>query len=205
MKSLRLILLTSATSLALLSFSGCESTSPNAKYVDSKGTETIVSLDQINIQDWANAADQMVNSLLASGKLERSPEQPAIMAVSRIVNNTQQQVDTDYLTKKIRTALNQSGKVMTSTTIGLGDKAEDPLARDAGDLARFMEGNKSAPEKMPYFTLSGKLLENRAKAGSTRQVTYSFQLSLTEIKTGLAVWEDEVEITKQGKKASVGW
>ncbi len=203
MKLYRLLLLSSVTSMACLSFTGCEST--NAKYVDSKGTETIVSLDQINIQDWAKAADQLVNSLLASGRLERSPQQPAVMAVSRIVNNTQQQVDTDYLTKKIRTALNQSGKVMTSTTIGLGNQAEDPLAKDAGDLARFMDGNKNTAERMPYFTLSGKLLENRAKAGSTRQVTYSFQLSLTEVKSGLAVWEDEVEITKQGKKASVGW
>ena len=185
-----------------LLFTGCEST--EAKYVDSKGPETVVSLDQINIQDWTNASDQMISSLLTSGVLERAPEQPAIMAVSRIVNNTQQQVDTDMLTKKIRVALNQSGKVVTTTTIGLGGKAEDPLAKDASDMNAFMSGEKQQT-KMPYYTLSGKLLEDRARAGSTRQVTYTFQLSLTEVKSGLAVWEDEKQITKQGKKASVGW
>ncbi len=185
-----------------LFFTGCEST--DAKYVDSKGPETVVSLDQINIQDWTNASDQMISSLLTSGVLERAPEQPAIMAVSRIVNNTQQQVDTDMLTKKIRVALNQSGKVVTTTTIGLGGKAEDPLAKDAADMNAFMSGEKQQT-KMPYYTLSGKLLEDRARAGSTRQVTYTFQLSLTEVRSGLAVWEDEKQITKQGKKASVGW
>jgi len=185
-----------------LFFTGCEST--DAKYVDSKGPETVVSLDQINIQDWTNASDQMISSLLTSGVLERAPEQPAIMAVSRIVNNTQQQVDTDMLTKKIRVALNQSGKVVTTTTIGLGGKAEDPLAKDAADMNAFMSGEKQQT-KMPYYTLSGKLLEDRARAGSTCQVTYTFQLSLTEVRSGLAVWEDEKQITKQGKKASVGW
>ena len=50
-----------------LFFTGCEST--DAKYVDSKGPETVVSLDQINIQDWTNASDQMISSLLTSGVL----------------------------------------------------------------------------------------------------------------------------------------
>lgn len=192
-----------SATLALFAMSGCGTTS-EATYVDSKGTNTIVSLDQINIQDWANAADQMVTSLLNSGQLQRSPEQPSIMAISRIVNNTTQQVDTDYLTKKIRVALNQSGKVFTTTTLGLGGKAEDPLAKDAADMEKFMSDER-APAKLPYFTLSGKLLENRTSAGKVKQVTYTFQLSLTEVKTGLAVWEEEVPITKQGKKASVGW
>lgn len=186
-----------------VSFSGC-GTSSGAAYVDSKGTETVVSLDQINIQDWTKAADDMVASLLASGVLERAPEQPSIMAVSRIVNNTQQQVDIDSLTKKIRVALNQSGKVVTTTTMGLGGKAEDPMAQEAGQMAAFMSGQKQET-KLPYYTLSGKLLEDRARAGDTRQVTYTFQLSLTTVKDGLAVWEDEQQITKQGKRASVGW
>ena len=43
------------------------------------------------------------------------------------------------------------------------------------------------------------------KAGNTSQSTYSFQLSLTDPKTGLAVWEGEKEITKQGTRSSVGF
>jgi PBP1b-binding outer membrane lipoprotein LpoB len=33
----------------------------------------------------------------------------------------------------------------------------------------------------------------------------SFQLSLTTVKDGLAVWEEEKQITKQGTRSSVGW
>ena len=59
--------------------------------------------------------------------------------------------------------------------------------------------------RLPYYTLSGKLLEDRAQAGKVKQVTYTFQLSLTTVKDGLAVWEEEKQITKQGTRSSVGW
>lgn len=195
-----------ALSLSVILLAGCAGGggSRDAGYVDSSGPNTVVSLDQINIQDWSNAADQMVQSLLDSGVLQRAPRQPAIMVVSRIVNNTTQQVDTDNLTKKIRVALNKSGKVITTTTFGPASQVEDPIARQTGELERFQQGD-TASMPIPYFSLSGKLLENRAQAGRTQQVTYTFQLSLTEISNGLAVWEDEVNITKQGQRNAVGW
>lgn len=187
---------------AALVATGCAS--KQARYVDSQGPQTIVSLNQINIQDWNNAADKLVASLLASNVLDRAPNLPAVMAVSRIRNNTQQQVDTDSLTKKIRIALNQTGKVVTTTTLGPDGKVEDAMAADVGAMNAFMSGEKQKTT-LPYYTLSGKLLEDRVSAGSTRQVTYTFQLSLTTVKDGLAVWEGEELITKQGQRASVGW
>lgn len=202
MKSTRLTLLAlTAASAAFLT--GC-ATQNNAKYVDSQGPNTIVSLNSINIQDWNTAADKLVASLLASGVLERAPELPAVMAISRIRNNTQQQVDTDSLTKKIRIALNQTGKVVTTTTMGPDGRVEDAMAADAGAMGAFMAGQKQVT-KLPYYTLSGKLLEDRVSVGSTKQVTYTFQLSLTTVKDGLAIWEDEQLITKQGQRSSVGW
>lgn len=186
---------------AALFLGGCETP---AAYTDSKGTGTVVSLDQIDIQDWNRAADELVASLLASGVLERAPEQPAILAISRIVNNTMQQIDTDSLTKKIRVELNRSGKTITTTTLGLGGKAEDPLAKEAAEMQAMLGGQKKTTT-LPYYTLSGKLIEDRARAGRTRQVTYTFQMSLTTVKDGLAVWEDEKQITKIGTKPSVGF
>jgi uncharacterized protein (TIGR02722 family) len=203
MKSFR-ILAGTAVVPALFFLSGCDTAPTEARYVASDSTNTIVSLDQINIQDWNNAAEKMVASLLSSGVLERAPQQPALMAISRIVNNTQQQIDTDSLVKKIRVALNQSGKIVTTTTMGLGGNAEDPMAKEAAQMNAMLNGEKQKTT-LPYYTLSGKLLEDRARAGSTRQVTYTFQLSLTTVKDGIAVWENESQITKQGKRPSVGF
>ncbi|RRJ95152.1 penicillin-binding protein activator LpoB [Opitutaceae bacterium TAV4] len=193
MKTHRHTTLLAAGLAMLLLAAGCSSR--DAAYVDSKGPNTIVSLNQINIQDFNAAADDLVADLLASGVLERAPSKPAVMAVSRIVNNTQDNFDMDSLTKKIRVALYQSGKVLTTTTIAYGG-SEDPLAAELGPK----QGTA-----MPYYTLTGKIIQDTAKAGKVNQVTYSFQLTLTTVQNGLGVWEGEKQITKQGHKSAVGW
>jgi penicillin-binding protein activator len=175
----------------------------NAHYVQTGGSENIVNVGQINIQDYIQAANDMTANLLASGALDRVPAPPAILAISRIVNNTGQQIDTDLLTKKIRVTVLNSGKAMTTTTMGLGGTAEDPMAQGLQQENEFKADVKNT--RTPDFTLSGKIIQLTARAGSTSQSTYSFQLSLTDSKTGLAVWEGEKEITKQGTRPSVGF
>ena len=197
------LILATTTAAAALVLTGCASKN-NARYVDPQGPQTIVSLNQINIQDWNAAADKLVAKLLASNVLERSPELPAVMAISRIRNNTSVQVDTDNLTKKIRVALLDTGKVVTTTTLGPDGKVEDAMAAEVGSMQAFMAGEKQKTV-LPYYTLSGKLLEDSVRVGNTRQVTYTFQLSLTTVRNGLAVWESEEQITKQGQRSSVGW
>jgi PBP1b-binding outer membrane lipoprotein LpoB len=170
---------------------GCSSN--NAHYIQSGGNESVVSINQINIQDFMSAADSATSDLLASGVLDRVQHPPAILAMSRIINNTSQQIDTDLLTKKIRVAVLQSGKAVTTTTFGLGGP-EDPLAPSI----------QRQPTQLPDFTLSGKIIETLVRAGDTRQATYTFQLSLTD-QRGLAVWESDKDITKQGTRPSVGF
>ena len=153
---LRRFSVVSLLAAGLLSLSGCQ-TPRDAKYIESGGASTVVTLDQINIQDWNRAADAMVASLLSSGVLERVPEQPAVLAISRIVNNTQQQVDTDSLTKKIRVALNQSGKVITTTTLGLGGKVEDPLAKESAEMAAMMAGHTNGVSTLGVRNTHGAL------------------------------------------------
>jgi penicillin-binding protein activator len=182
-----------------LSAGGCGT---NAHYVQTGGSESVVSIGEINIQDYIQAANTMTSELLASGALDRVATPPAVLAMSRIVNNTGQQIDTDLLTKKIRVGLLQSGKAVTTTTVGLGGNAEDPLAKQFQQQNDFDTGKTMRP---PDFTLSGKIIQLAVKAGDTTQSTFSFQLSLTDSKTGYAVWEGEKEITKQGSRSSVGF
>jgi len=187
--------------LAVLPFviGGCAS----AHYVETGGRESVVTVGQINIQDYIQAANTATSDLLASGALDKVANPPAVLAISRIVNNTGQQIDTDLLTKKIRVALLNSGKAQTTTTMGLGGTAEDPMAKGFQQESEFKSEQKAT--RTPDFTLSGKIIETTARSGSTRQSTYSFQLSLTDAKTGLAVWEGEKEISKQGTRPAVGF
>ena len=176
----------------LLGLAGC---STNAHYVDPAGSRTVTEVGRINVQDFASAADTMVNSLIDSliskDKLKSAaPGEPALMAISRIQNSTGQQFDTDQLVKKIRIQLLKTGKVQTSTAVNLG-APEDPLA--AQEQARPAD-----------YTLSGKIIEDRAQAGKLRQASFIFQLSLSS-RAGVAVWEEEKTIIKQGTRPSVGF
>ena len=174
----------------------------DAHYVATGGTQNIVNVGQINIQDYIQAANTMTGELLASGALDRVKTPPAVLAISRIVNNTGKQIDTDLLVKKIRIALLNSGKAVTTTTFGLGGSAEDPLAKGMQQESQFMNDQKTT--RTADFSLSGKIIQLNARAGNTTQATYSFQLSLTDTQ-GMAVWEGEKEITKQGTQGSIGF
>jgi len=186
---------------------GCAEGPPGgAAYTNPTDSRTaLVSLDKVNIQDWDTASDQMIQSLLISDVLTHVPKSPAVLAIDRIVNKTTDaNLDTELLTKNIRIALNRSGKILTTTTYGR--HAESAMAQDVQTKNDFLNGDSAhTPDHSPDYTLTGKIIEDSARAGETRQVTYVFQLSLTDTRSGLAVWEDQKLIQKTGHRAQVGW
>ena len=186
--------------------SGCAST---ATYVEPGSGRGIVSVDQINTQDWINAAEKLTNSLLQSGVLNRDDGEPFVLMIGRVRNNTTEHIDTDSLVKKIRIALNKSGKVKTTTAVGIGgpEDASSQLVRELRNSKEFKQSTVAGQGEMkaPSFSLSGKITQSIVRAGRTKQSDYTFELSLTNLRTGVADWEDEHIIVKQGKRASVGF
>jgi penicillin-binding protein activator len=176
---------------SLLIISGCAT---NEVRYQQPGAPPVVTTG-INIQDYTAAANNAVNELLGSGKLDKVSNPPAVIFVSRIINNTSQQIDTDLLTKKITKALNESGKAQTTST--------DPAAQGFQQETAFMSDQKT--ERLPDFTLSGKIIETIDRSGDTRLTTYTFQLSLNDTKTAYQVWEGDKEIGKISSRANVGW
>jgi len=180
-----------------------------AKYIDHDGRDSVVNVGQINTQDWIRAADELTQSLLLSGALGSVAGKPKVLMIGRIKNNTTQHIDTDSLMKKIRVALNKGGRALTTTAVGL-DGPEDESSKAVRELRADDEFNQTTiPGKgnlvSPDFSLSGKIIQNNAHAGRIKQSEFAFQLSLTDLKTGLAVWEEEKLIVKQGSRAAVGW
>ena len=183
---------------------GCAS--DEAKYVDASGTRTIVSLDKINLQDLNQAAETMITSLrenfINAGKLSGTgPNGVAVLKIENVRNDTAEQWDTDLLTKKIRIDLNRTGKVATTTTYG-GD-AESKVGQEV--LQQQQAQGKTPGILNPDYVLTGKVIEDRNRAGGKREKVYAFQLTLTDTRNGLAIWEEEKTIVKQGSRSSVGW
>jgi penicillin-binding protein activator len=175
-----------------------------AHTIDTGSSESITTVGHIDDQDWASAANKLTNSMMSSNGLfdSNGDGSKKRLAISRIINNTREVVDTDLLIKQIRVPLLKSGKV-TVTTIG-GLTVEDSVAKRDTAQSDFASGDGTPVTRLPDYTLSGKLIENHTTAGDVHQSTFYFQMTLTNAKTGDSVWEDQTPITKIGSHASVG-
>jgi len=133
-----------------------------------------------------------------------------VLVISRITNDTMLHIDTDQLVKKIRVALLKSGKVIVTTAMS-ANGAEDAMSYQARELRGDDEFDQSRVAGKgslvaPDLSLSGKIIQRNNKMNSrTTQVDYLFQMTLTDIETGLAFWEDEVPIVKRGSSKTVSW
>lgn len=184
---------------------GCSST----KVIDLDNDAAKSGMDHVmalEFRDFEKAANEAVADMIASGAVNSPNGGRYVLAVSRITNDTMQRIDTDELVKKIRSQLLRSGKVVVTNAVGL-EGAEDPMVMKARQLRMSKEVNQANVAKKgtivaPDLSLSGKIIQKNIKisSGKTR-VEYYFQLSLTDINTGLALWENETPIIKEGKNA----
>jgi hypothetical protein len=164
----------------------------------------------LDYRDFEQAAGDAVASMIQSGALNRREGGRYVMAVSRIINDTTQRIDTDQLTKKIRVQLSQSGKVIVSTAVG-ANGPEDSMSMQTRELRNSDEFNQSTVAGKgemiaPDLSLSGKIIQRNIRVSSrVQQVEYYFQLTMTDIRTGLAYWEGETVIGKRGSNRSVSW
>lgn len=160
-----------------------------ASYKDSSGRDLVVSLEKVNIQDFATAGSAMLQSMVQSKAFDR--KDPPVLQLGQILNDTTNNFDTSLLLSKITMPLVNAGRVQL-------------LESDAvANAARAATPGSKVP--VAEFVLKGKILEDRANAGSTRQASYIFQLTLVDVRTSLAVWAKEETVTKAGSKNSVGF
>ena len=192
--------LTSALTLSALLLPAC--TSPN-KRLDTNTRQRIVTTTDLDVDDAIRAADVLTESMIGSRVFAGSTSRAdaPLIEVSTFINNTSTQIDPDVVLKKIRTELTNSGLARVFTPRG-----QDTLAADQSARERFRSGAESdrSQNLRPDYTLSFKIIDDRARAGKIRELTYTFQMSLTD-PDRIAAWEGEEIITKQGSKATVGW
>ncbi|PLY08643.1 MAG: penicillin-binding protein activator LpoB [Arcobacter sp.] len=203
MKSKELII--STLFITTILFTAC---SQKPEYLPENSPKSSVVTMGIDRQDFEKAASDMVASLLESGALNKSAGGKYVVMMSDIVNDTTQRIDVKFLTKKMRIAILNSGKAIMTSAVGT---QRDDLAQDSRTLRDNDEFKKSTVIKKntlyaPELSLSGNILQRTAKANKDDQIVeYYFQLSMTDIKTGLVTWEDEVVIGKIGSNDTVTW
>lgn len=194
--------------VAIFIFTGC---SKQPQYIgDSSGSSVAPVTMGIDKGDFEKAAMDATQSLLSSGALNRPGGGRYIVAIDQIINDTTQRIDTDLLIKKIRIAMLNSGKAVVTSAIKVGGP-ESTLSHSVRELRDNDEVNQKTVAKKgtimaPDMGLSGKIIQRNAKTYKGDQlVEYYFQLTLTELASGLAFWEDEIVVGKLGSNKTVTW
>jgi len=166
----------------------------------------------LDSRDFDQAASKVVKDMLRSGALDKPQGGRYVAVISRISNDTMQRIDTDLLIKNIRVALLNSGKVVFTTAIANSGKgAEDNMSMQMRQLRSSQEFSQAnAPKQgqmiQPELSLSGKFIQNNNRLGDgSQRVDYSFQLTITDLRTGLAHWEGNEPISKLGPGQTVAW
>jgi uncharacterized protein (TIGR02722 family) len=178
--------------------------------IDASGTGGLVTTDEINFKDWQMAAEKCVNSLLESGTLVRADGKKSVVMVSTVKNSTTQHIDVQILTQKITSAILRSGKAVTTTAVS-GAGATDKSTKQVRDLQDDEMFNQKTVKKMgtavaPDYSLAGEITQMKATQGRMSESYFYFHMTLTDLESGLAVWESQdIEIAKQSKKAVMGF
>ncbi len=165
---------------------------------------------ELEYRDWTKTAEDMTKSMLASGAFSRVKN--PVIAMGNIKNDTMQRFDTDILMKKIRKTIINSGRAQVTTSFENFGPAEDGTTYAVRDTRGNAEYDASTivgkgTLVAPNMSLSGKMLQRNLKLRSgwfssvDTRVEYYLQLTLTDVKTGLALWEDEQPIVKEGDHA----
>ncbi len=196
------LFISSSAIFSLLLLCGCGS---SAKRIDPSGDQGLVTTGDINTRDWQDVSTRCVNSLIASGALNRADGRKSVIMISSIKNSTDRAVNTGLLTNKIRQSILASGKALTTTAVG-AKGAEDKATRQVRDLENDDIFNARTVAKRgtviaPDMSLSGEIIKAETRDGRKIEANYMFHVVMTDLNTGLAVWEDTFEITKQETKS----
>lgn len=191
-----------AGAAALLGMTGCGSAPVR---IDTASSQGITTVHQIDFKDWQIAAEKGISSMLESGAMKRADGRKTVLMVGNVKNSTRENVNTRILTDKIRQAVLRSGQAVVTTAVG-AKGAEETAVRQVRELENDDLFNQSTVQKRgtviaPDMSLSGEIVQQQRRSGRTEESYFFIHMVLTDLATGLAVWEDNVEIAKQGTKS----
>ncbi len=152
----------------------------------------------IESQDLIAVTDKMARSILATPELQKAQGIPRIVLLP-VENQTRFAMNKELFLDRIRAQLNSKaqGKVRFLARERMEALEKEQELKKSGLVTSTSDPNVREFKGADYF-LTGKLsgLTTKARAGVSDYIHYSFQL--IDPRTSDILWEDSVEIKKQG-------
>ena len=133
--------------------------------------------------DWLVLADVLLDEFQQNCPIPAADIKPVVL-IDRIVNMTVYPIDTQMLRLHLHHVL-QEGDPSVSYVLTI-----HPVDRGCSFTM-----NQTATRHPPNYILAGRLLQTRHDT----EIIYAYQVSLIEVMTATAVWEDDMTVTKSIK------
>ena len=144
-------------------------------------------------QDFRSVCERMARSLIRIPQIQQASTPPKV-ALEPVVNNTNDYIDGDEFTHKMRTLLvkNCGGKAVFLDRELTAEIEREQRAKRRGKVTSAGEKDRFGAD----FFLTGRIaaIDKVAGAGATGYYRLSFRL--TDAATSAIAWEDEYEIKK---------
>ena len=165
----------------------------------------------LDYRDVQLVANQLIQSLFRSGRLDRGDGQLYVMTVGKVKNDTMQRFDTDILTSYITEELMNSGKVMVTSAMAAGVDNRDEMINGVRSVRGNGEFNQNTVAKAgqlvaPTHSVYGKIIQREIPMDNgDKQIEYYFQLRLVELATGLQWWQGQIPVVKRTDATTPTW
>ena len=179
---------------------GC--TSPARTSVYAPANEEGLATSGVDSHDYQLVVEKMVASMFKNGMQTEAGHKPVI-ALGAIFNRTPYNVETRMLGELIRVEILKSGLAKFSTATDFEHKGGEPT-----DLYKQLKFQNESGHVDPAtikrygqltgadYVLFGNVYNVERRGGGRTEANFTFNLALTEVQTGLAVWADTKPIRK---------
>ncbi len=157
------------------------------------------------------AASYLLQSLLATGRLERRDGRNYVMTIGRVQNDTMQRIDVDIITNYLVEELTNSGKVLVTSAMAASESNRDEMinaVRSVRGDAEFNQATVAAQGQLVAADLSlmGKIVQREVRMDSgDKQIEYYFSMVITDMHTGIRFWQKQHLIAKRTDARTPTW
>lgn len=158
--------------------------------------------DRFNEADMQQMADTIVQAMVGCPYITNSPKPPVVM-VERVQNRTEEHIDMQSLTDKIRTALIKTRKVQFVNKAERGELEEEIKYHESGAVSGPTAKKRGRQTGADYM-FSGAMATNVQQVGGDKLIYYKLTMNLTNLESSVIDCTEEREIRKKFKKQTVG-
>lgn len=198
-RSLSLAALSLVGALALTSCGG-DKAFTKGEYDDPSRVELLD--DKFNEADMQQMSDTIVNAMIACDEVAKAKKAPVVI-VEKVGNRTQEHIDIQMLTDKIRSSLIKSKKVKFVNKEERATLEDEYQHNESGNVAQESKKARGKQTGADYI-MSGSIGTNVQQVGNDKYIYYKLTMNLTNLESSTIDCTEEREIRKKFRKRSVG-